>query len=250
MSDPGALWAWRNRAPAEIPGAQAAEARPVKKQCTTAPQPQPVSMPQPTPQHGTVGPQSACGTVAAVCSTVASSQLMRLQPGVSECAKRPRATSSSELLPLPRRAGEQDDPVAAKAGRLSLSPAPRPEPALRRRRLTGKQAAGHILPPRTSPTPSEPCTACIGVPPSEGSWADSGEGRTVAARPDPRGVGSGRHASVHNAWVPAAATVTNGGRREAPLLGSRAPRLPADASRPSSLARRTSHDVLPGQASP
>ena len=178
----------------------------------TAPQPQPQPQPHvPSPSLDMIEVvQSECVSRACNSGTTA------------------RATSSAEAQPPHRR---------------SPSPAPCREPALRRRRLTGKQPAPHVLPPGCSrlATP-EPCTECIGVPPSEGSRANSGEGRTVAARPDPRGVGSGRHVSVRDAWVPAAATVTNGGRPEPPLLGSRAPRPPANrASRLSSLARRTSH---------
>ena len=134
------------------------------------------------------------------------------------------------------------------------------EPPARRRRLRGKQAAPATVPapcrrasrqlvPCSTRTPPEPCIVCTGVPPSEGSREHSGEGRTVAIRPDPRGVGSGRHVSVRNAWVPAAAMGTNGGRPEPPLLGPCAPRLPAPGpagsrASPAGLPTRSRHRRL------
>ena len=177
------------------------------------------------------------------------------RPCEAECMERPacedRATSSPEASPPAdcqqparrrRRTGKQAETVAATAGRLrrSLSPAPCREPALRRRRLTGKQSERRCA----SPAPCE-------VPPGEGSWGELGPRRTATACPDPRGIGAGSRESAHSARTPLAATGANGGRPEAPLLGPGAPRLPASsASRPSSLARRTSHEVSPEQASP
>ena len=129
--------------------------------------------------------------------------------------------------------GASEDNVrqrAVLASATSWSECPAVVPPARRRRLTGKQPADRLwLATSRSHTPV-PAQPCLGGPPREGTRGDPGQRRTAVLHPHSLGVGEGSRQFAHRAEVLPGATGTNGGCREAPLLGSRAPRLQASCA--------------------
>ena len=164
-----------------------------------------------------------------------------------ECRKRRRTGKQAEVAAdtavcLRRTAGPEALATARFSSELPQPPRRPPPPASgeppgRRRRLRGKQPERRCA----SPAPCE-------VPQLEGSWGELGPRRTATACPDPRGIGAGGRESAHSARTPLAATGTNGGRPEAPLLEPCAPRPPAPGACSSAMRRSRGPSVGPAGA--